>query len=78
MNLLQEIPSYEKVEYLYDELSEYYHFLYPNIEDLNRRIASELDLKLLKPTNAKKILSAHVVPVIWQLSLQNLGMKLQV
>lgn len=56
MNLLQEIPGYEKVEYLYDELSEYYHFLYPNIEDLNRRIASELDLKLLKPTNAKKIL----------------------
>lgn len=56
MNLLQEIPIYEKVENIYDELSEYYHFLYPDIEDLNRKIASELNLKLLKPTNTKKIL----------------------
>ena len=46
---------YQRVEKLYDELSEYYHLLYPDIENLNQRIAKEFDLKVLKSMNIRKI-----------------------
>ncbi|MEK6689973.1 MAG: class I SAM-dependent methyltransferase [Nitrospirota bacterium] len=56
MKLQLETSSYQQVEILYDELSEYYHFLYTDIEGINKKIAQELDLKLLKPLGIQKIL----------------------
>lgn len=56
MKLQLETSIYQEVEKLYDELSEYYQLLYPDIEESNRRIAKEIDLKILKPMKAKKIL----------------------
>jgi SAM-dependent methyltransferase len=56
MKLQLEMSAYQQVEIVYDELSEYYHFLYPDIEELNKKIAQELDLKILKPLKVHKIL----------------------
>ena len=47
MKLQLEMSIYQEVEKLYDELSEYYQLLYPDIEESNRRIAKEIDLKIL-------------------------------
>ena len=53
MKLQLETSIYQEVEKLYDELSEYYQLLYPDIEESNRRIAKEIDLKILKPMNSR-------------------------
>jgi len=56
MKLQLGLSTYQQVEILYDELSEFYHFLYPNIEEINNKIAQELDRKVLKPFNVNKLL----------------------
>lgn len=64
---------YKTFENLFDELSEYYHFLYPNIEELNYNVAKELDSKILKPVNARKILDCTCGTGLLVMELTKLG-----
>lgn len=64
---------YNTFESLFNELSEYYQFLYPNIEEINYKIAKELDSKILKPINARKILDCTCGTGLMVIELAKLG-----
>ncbi|MBF8275358.1 MAG: methyltransferase family protein [Candidatus Brocadiaceae bacterium] len=64
---------YKTFEYLFDELAEYYQFLYPNIGELNFNIAKELDSKILKPIKARKILDCTCGIGLLAIELSKLG-----
>lgn len=51
-----ELAYYQNVEKLFDDLSEYYDFLYPDIRSNNELLCKELSNKILKPANAQKII----------------------
>lgn len=64
---------YKTFENSFNDLAEYYQFLYPNIEELNRNLAKEIDSKILKPMNAKKILDCTCGIGLLAIELSRLG-----
>lgn len=51
-----ELAYYQNVEKLFDDLSQYYDFLYPDIRSNNELLCKELSNKILKPENVQNVL----------------------
>ncbi len=73
MKLQLEISRYQQVESLYDELSEYYRFMYQDIEGVNKKIAQDLDLNVFRPSGVQRILDCSCGTGHMAIELTKLG-----